>query len=84
MLCGGIILFCLSEGIGLSWGQVPEGGPQNSFWENSTALAWLTWIGTIASVIGLIASICAAVKAKNSEEAAIEAKNSTKKVESIA
>lgn len=80
MLCGGIILFCLSEGIGLSWGQVPEGVTQSSFWENSTTLALLAWAGTIASGIGLIASVCAAVKAKNSEEAAIEAKNSTKKV----
>lgn len=77
MLCGGIILFCLSEGIGLSWGQESEGVTQSSFWENSTTLAWLTWTGTIASGIGLIASICAAVKAKNSEKAAIAAKNST-------
>lgn len=77
MLCGGIILFCLSVGIGLSWGQESEGVTQSSFWENSTTLALLAWAGTIASGIGLIASVCAAVKAKNSEKAAIAARNST-------
>lgn len=77
MLCGGIILFCLSEGIGLSWGQESEGATQSSFWDNSTTLALLAWAGTIASGIGLIASVCAAVKAKNSEKAAIAARNST-------
>lgn len=77
MLCGGIILFCLSEGIGLSWGQGAEEVTQSSFWTGNVTLAVLSWIGVALSLAGLIASIRAAQRAHNSENAALEAKNTT-------
>lgn len=77
MLCGGIILFCLSEGIGLSWGQGAEEVTQSSFWTGNVTLAVLSWIGVALSLAGLIASIHAAQRAHNSENAALEAKNTT-------
>ncbi|MBT9749841.1 hypothetical protein [Desulfovibrio desulfuricans] len=54
--------------------------PQPSWWEAQATMVGLAWGGALLSLIGLIASCAAAVRATSSEKAAKEAKQQTLKL----
>lgn len=74
---GGFLVFSLVSAALLWMGLQPNEDGALPFLMNARVLAWASWIGVGASIIGLAASICAAIKAAKSVDAAIEAKNST-------
>lgn len=53
-----------------------------SWWATPAVMVYLAWGSSLLTLIGLIASCVAAVRAKNSEEAAKEAKQQTLKLSS--
>lgn len=58
-------------------------GPSSEWsWESQTTMAYVSWVSAVLTAGGLIASWVAAVRAKNSEEAAKEAKQQTLKLSS--
>lgn len=67
-----IILICL-----LFWLLQPNEDGTSPLLMTDRALALASWMGTVASIIGLFASVFAAIRAKKSADAAVEAKNST-------
>lgn len=72
----GFVLFCVAGVILIVMLQSKEDG-RLPFLMTSNALAWASWMGTAASIVGLAASVYAAIKAAKSADAAVDAKNST-------